>query len=123
MADTAEKVLKKHFSGIPGKIDRVKEPQHLAMGTGSGIVVVAETNNGNRFGASALGRRHIPPFQVGDAAALELVEDVENQSCVDKHLQDQVICWGYLLVTCKRYTHSLSDFFLPVDNIHGFGQR
>lgn len=91
MADTAEKVLRKHFPNLRGRIDRVKEPQDRAIGTGSGIIVVAETENGNRFGASALGRKNTPPFQVGDEAALELVEDINAKGCVDKHMQDQLI--------------------------------
>lgn len=52
----------------------------------------AETDTGCVLGASALGNRNVSTREVGLKAANELVTVIQQQSCVDLHTQDQVIC-------------------------------
>lgn len=43
------------------------------------------------LGASALGSRNEKPFDTGRKAANELIECTSARSCVDTHVQDQLI--------------------------------
>lgn len=43
------------------------------------------------IGASALGSRNQKPFDCGKKAAASLVSLLQAKSCVDKHVQDQLI--------------------------------
>ncbi|XP_067119298.1 RNA 3'-terminal phosphate cyclase isoform X2 [Centruroides vittatus] len=98
MADAACKSLKQTFPRINVKVDRVKEAQEKAIGTGSGIILVAETSNNYKLGSSALGKRGVPAEQVGEAAAMDLIRNINEGGCVDSHLQDQLI----LLMTLAK---------------------
>ncbi|KFM80604.1 RNA 3'-terminal phosphate cyclase, partial [Stegodyphus mimosarum] len=91
MADAASRCLRAAFPGIPMKIDRVKESPQEAEGNGSGIVLVAKTASGCLIGGSALGKRGVQADAVGETAAKEILEDVQNQACVDRHVQDQLV--------------------------------
>lgn len=91
MADAACKTLKQTFPRTTIKVDRIKEPQETAIGTGTGIVLLAETSNDYKLGSSALGKRGVPAEQVGEAAATDLIRNINEGGCVDSHLQDQLI--------------------------------
>ncbi|XP_013790831.1 RNA 3'-terminal phosphate cyclase-like isoform X1 [Limulus polyphemus] len=91
MADSASRVLRQAYPGVPLKIDRIKEPSEVAVGNGSGIVIMAETSTGCLLGGSALGRKGESAEKVGEAAAKELLDDLNCGGCVDHHLQDQLI--------------------------------
>lgn len=91
MADSASRILRQVYPGVPFKIDRVKEPSEVAVGNGSGIVIMAETSTGCLLGGSALGRKGERAEKVGEVAAKELLDDITSGGCVDHHLQDQLI--------------------------------
>jgi len=61
------------------------------MSPGSGIVLSAETQNGNILGADALGERGRPAEEVGSTAGRILVEEVESGAMLDRHMGDIVV--------------------------------
>ncbi|KAI0750986.1 RNA 3'-terminal phosphate cyclase [Daedaleopsis nitida] len=73
------------------KIESVRERPADAVGSGSGIVLWAETYDGCIIGGSALGRKGSDPSQVGRDAAVELTKNLAHGGCVDEYLQDQII--------------------------------
>jgi len=74
-------------------IECVKEaPEDVgAGGSGSGIVLWAETDTGCVLGGSALGSKRKDPATVGDEAAQELIRGLEAGGCVDEYMQDQIV--------------------------------
>lgn len=60
-------------------------------GTGSGIVLWAETDTGCVLGGSGLGSKGTGAASVGREAADELIKAIEGGGCVDEYLQDQII--------------------------------
>ncbi|XP_046845421.1 RNA 3'-terminal phosphate cyclase-like [Xenia sp. Carnegie-2017] len=90
MAQEAASLLKSRYD-IPMNIKSSKEPNHKAVGTGSGIWIVAETSTGCRLAGSSVGRKGVSAEQVASAAVKELTDAIESNSCVDQHLQDQII--------------------------------
>ena len=79
------------------RIDSVREKPSDAVGSGSGIVLWAETENGCRIAGSALGRKGTEPARVGRDAATELVSNLANGGCVDEYMQvchrTTILCW------------------------------
>jgi len=61
------------------------------LGPGSGIVLSAETQNGNILGADALGERGRPAEEVGSTAGSILVEEVESGAILDRHMGDIIV--------------------------------
>ncbi|CAF0854679.1 unnamed protein product [Adineta ricciae] len=92
MAEVAKNLIHKQYSNeIAVEIEVVKEPDNMATGSATGIIVGAETTTGCILAASALGKREVPAHEVGTQAAQDLLEDLSSQACVDRHLQDQLI--------------------------------
>ncbi|XP_063227109.1 RNA 3'-terminal phosphate cyclase [Bacillus rossius redtenbacheri] len=91
MADSASRVLKKSYPDAEVNIEPYKEAPDEAVGSGSGINVVAQTDKGCLLGGSALGKRELKAEEVGQKAAEELLESVRTGACVDNYAQDQVI--------------------------------
>uniref|UniRef100_A0A1E1XGJ8 RNA 3'-terminal phosphate cyclase n=1 Tax=Amblyomma aureolatum TaxID=187763 RepID=A0A1E1XGJ8_9ACAR len=92
MANTATAVLKAHQpSTVAVSVERVKEPEAQAFGTGNGIVLFSKSSTGLIRASSALGKRNVKAEDVGEAAARELLQELEHHACVDKHLQDQLV--------------------------------
>ncbi|CAF0781993.1 unnamed protein product, partial [Didymodactylos carnosus] len=91
MSQTAQKLIEQKYPNIPIEIDVVKEDEKQAMGTGTGIIVGAETTTGCILANSALGKRGVPAFEVGKQATESLLNDLACEACVDTHLQDQLI--------------------------------
>ena len=60
-------------------------------GSGSGIVLWAETGTGCELGGSGLGSKGTDAAAVGIDAADELIKAIEGGGCVDEYLQDQII--------------------------------
>ncbi|KZT44174.1 RNA 3'-terminal phosphate cyclase [Sistotremastrum suecicum HHB10207 ss-3] len=73
------------------EITALREKEGTAVGSGSGIVLWAETENGCILGGSALGQKGKTPEAVGSEAADELVRNLSHGGCVDEYLQDQII--------------------------------
>ncbi|THH31767.1 hypothetical protein EUX98_g2424 [Antrodiella citrinella] len=72
-------------------IEADRESPRLAVGSGSGIILWAETEKGCRFGGSCLGRKGTVSSAVGEEAAQELIRNLAHGGCVDEYLQDQII--------------------------------
>jgi len=90
MAVAAEQVLKSHLpSAVPIEREVVKEES--AIGNGCGLSLVATTSTGCLLGSDKLGKRGVPAADVGRDAAESLTKQLRRDSCVDDHLQDQLI--------------------------------
>ena len=64
-----------------------------AVGSGSGIIVIATTTSGCRLAGSAIGSPRQSPQLVGRQAAMELLKTLQCGGCVDDYLQDQLILY------------------------------
>ncbi|GLH13307.1 RNA 3'-terminal phosphate cyclase [Gryllus bimaculatus] len=91
MADAATRELQSAFGIIEVNIEAYKENPENAVGTCSGINIVAQTSTGILLGASALGKRELQPAQTGLQVANQLIETANSGACVDDHCQDQII--------------------------------
>lgn len=60
-------------------------------GSGSGIMLWAETDTGCVLGGSGLGSKGTDAATVGRGAADELIQAIKGGGCVDEYLQDQII--------------------------------
>nr|CAD7398544.1 unnamed protein product [Timema poppensis] len=91
MADSATQALLKALPNIEVSIEAYKERTEEAIGTGSGINIVAETSTGCLLGGSALGKRELKTEEVGVKAVEDLLQSVKTEACVDSYAQDQLI--------------------------------
>ncbi|MFW9809485.1 MAG: RNA 3'-terminal phosphate cyclase [Candidatus Thorarchaeota archaeon] len=91
-ASSAENVIEDQLN-IQADIVRESYPKgddpHL--GPGSGIVIWAEDDCGNRLGSDMLGERGISAESVGSNAATHLVGEVSSEMAIDSHLCDMLI--------------------------------
>lgn len=96
------------------------------LGPGSGITLWAESSNGQRIGADALGERGKPAEVVGKEAAEELMTIIRAKAAFDNHMGDMLIPFlaladGYSEYTVENLTSHLSTnidvvrMFLGVD--------
>lgn len=72
-------------------IEAVREEPENAIGSGSGIVLWAETDTGCILGGSAVGSKGKKPAKVGEEAAEELLRNLAHGGCVDEYMQ---VCGG-----------------------------
>lgn len=77
-------------------IEYVREDAAKAFGSGSGIVLWAETDTGCILGGSSIGQKNVAPVEIGREAAEELERNLTQGGCVDEYLQDQWIIFGVL---------------------------
>ncbi|KAI0057106.1 RNA 3'-terminal phosphate cyclase [Artomyces pyxidatus] len=76
------------------QIDALRERDCDVHGSGSGVVLWAETEGGCVLAGSSLGTKKKDPSVVGAEAAAELSRNLSHGGCVDEHLQvcsDQII--------------------------------
>jgi RNA 3'-terminal phosphate cyclase (ATP) len=90
MANSASKQLRRD---IPASIEiQIQVNRHRnAVGSGSGIWIVAETSTGCILGGSALGHPKENPDVTGIKAVDEILHSIQSGGCVDDWLQDQLI--------------------------------
>lgn len=69
----------------------MKEPEHTYVGTGTGIIIIAETTTGHLLAGSALGKKGVSAEKVAQNATESLMADIDCESCVDEYMQDQLI--------------------------------
>jgi RNA 3'-terminal phosphate cyclase (ATP) len=85
------------------------------LSPGSGIVLSAESQNGNILGSDALGERGRPAEEVGSTAGKVLVEEVQSGACLDRHMGDMIVPYlvlaeGTSEVSISRVTqHSMTN--------------
>src|SRR5690348_6437390 len=61
------------------------------IGPGSGIVLAAETQNGDILGSDSLGERGRPAEEVGSIAGRILVEEIRSGAALDRHMGDIIV--------------------------------
>ncbi len=124
-ADTARKLLLKKYNNLNIDIDiewyEPSKDKHL--GPGSGIVIWAECEN-SILGGDSLGAKGKPAEKVGEEAALKLIEDLETEKALDRHLSDMIIPYlalaeGQSVVTGARMTMHTYTNILIVKTITG----
>ncbi|KAK2148904.1 hypothetical protein LSH36_476g02054 [Paralvinella palmiformis] len=91
MAQAARETIQHSYRQLPVNIEAIKEEQHRAMATGSGILIIAETSTGCFLSGSAIGSRGVPAEEVGAKAGQMLVDNLNHGGCVDDYLQDQLV--------------------------------
>ncbi|KAL7984881.1 RNA 3'-terminal phosphate cyclase isoform X1 [Crotalus tigris] len=91
MASAAVKCIRKEIRDLYVNIQTVREPDNEAFGTGSGIIIVAETSTGCLLAGSSLGKRGKNADKVGIEAAEMLLGNLRHGGAVDDYLQDQLI--------------------------------
>ncbi|XP_062516339.1 RNA 3'-terminal phosphate cyclase-like [Corticium candelabrum] len=91
MAHSATRMLQQQLPSVCVHIEVVQESREAAVGTGTGLIVVAETSTGCLLAGSALGKKGQPAEDVGETAARMLIANLESGGCVDEYLQDQLI--------------------------------
>eukprot|EP00744_Colponema_vietnamica_P005551 GILI01008125.1.p1 GENE.GILI01008125.1~~GILI01008125.1.p1 ORF type:complete len:410 (-),score=88.03 GILI01008125.1:276-1430(-) len=89
MMDTVEQRLRASLSFQFSFESSLDQEQNIS--NACGVSVVAETDTGCFFHASATFDRGMTPEQVGEAAVEQLVKDLSYGGCVDEFLQDQLI--------------------------------
>jgi RNA 3'-phosphate cyclase len=107
-AMAAEEMILKQLeikSDIVRESYRKENDPHL--GPGSGIVIWAESEQGMRVGADALGERGKSAERVGSDAGSQLVAEVLTGMAVDSHLCDMLI--PYLAVAAGNSKFSVTE--------------
>ncbi|KAL3923371.1 MAG: hypothetical protein SGILL_001692, partial [Bacillariaceae sp.] len=74
------------------------------VGSGCGILLVAETSTGCLLGGSAIGSPKTPIADTAKHAAKELVNVIQGGGCVDDYLQDQLILYMALAEGVSQVT-------------------
>jgi len=84
---------------------------------GSGITLVATHANTSIIGADGLGERGKPAEQVGEEAARRLIEELNSQASLDRHMGDMII--PYMAVADGHSEISVSQITMhALTNIH-----
>lgn len=87
------------------------------IGPGSGITLVATHANPSVIGADGLGERGKPAEQVGEEAARRLIEELNSQASLDRHMGDMII--PYMAVADGHSEISVSQITMhALTNIH-----
>jgi RNA 3'-phosphate cyclase len=124
-AATAEEMILSHLkikSDIVRESYRKDIDPHL--GPGSGIVLWAESEQGVRVGANALGERGKSAERVGSDAVSQLVAEVSTGMAIDSHLCDMLIPYlavasGSSKIGVTRITSHLTTNIWAVEYILG----
>lgn len=94
-ANAARNTLQKELSINRSNIDiDVYEESHDIASRGNkcgGIILGCKTTSGCVLGGSALNGRQTTTQYVGEKAATEITKMIEKRSCIDEHVQDQLI--------------------------------
>ncbi|NXU71726.1 RTCA cyclase, partial [Oreotrochilus melanogaster] len=102
MSAAAVRCIRKEIRDLYVNIQPVREPDDRACGTGSGIIVVAETSTGCLLAGSSLGKRGKNSDKVGIEAAEILLKNLKHGGTVDDSLQDQLIIFMALAKGVSR---------------------
>uniref|UniRef100_A0A8V5G4P5 RNA 3'-terminal phosphate cyclase n=2 Tax=Melopsittacus undulatus TaxID=13146 RepID=A0A8V5G4P5_MELUD len=102
MSAAAVRCIRKEIRDLYINIQPVREPDDQAFGTGSGIIVVAETSTGSLLAGSSLGKRGKNSDKVGIEAAEMLLRNLKHGGTVDDSLQDQLIIFMALAKGVSR---------------------
>ncbi|MEM2842575.1 MAG: RNA 3'-terminal phosphate cyclase [Candidatus Bathyarchaeia archaeon] len=113
-AKSAEEKLKE-FKNVKIDLEWYSHDKDFHLGPGSGITLCARTTSGAVLGADSIGERGKLAEQVGKEAAETLIEEINSQAALDKHMGDIVIPYlavanGFSKVTISKITlHTLTN--------------
>jgi RNA 3'-terminal phosphate cyclase (ATP) len=85
------------------------------QGAGSGIVIVAKSENRALLGADCLGEKGKPAEEIGKAAGKQLVDEIKTGNFLDRHMGDiivpyMVLAEGISAVSVSKMTqHTLTN--------------
>ncbi|MEM1946452.1 MAG: RNA 3'-terminal phosphate cyclase [Candidatus Caldarchaeum sp.] len=98
MAKSCEKYLvEKGFENVYVEKEALTEAdEKCAVDAGAGICLIALCENGVRIGVDRLGERGVPAEKVGQAAAEDLVSELQQKAPVDRHLGDMLSIYAAL---------------------------
>ena len=105
MVDAAQSFLQQHGLWPNDETDKVTVDivaERRAVGSGMGILLVAETNQGCLLAGSALCDRKVKGVAAGTAAANELLHTWLDGGAVDEWLQDQLVLYMALAAGTSR---------------------
>ncbi|XP_055320835.1 RNA 3'-terminal phosphate cyclase isoform X2 [Sitodiplosis mosellana] len=91
MMNGAKNELNRAYQNRAIDIEPYKESKEVARDNASGIIIGCETTTNCILGGSALGSRNERAFDTGRKAADEIIKCTNVGSCVDIHVQDQLI--------------------------------
>ncbi len=119
-AKAATEFLRKQGINVPINIDIETYPPHRDphLGPGSGIVLWAISDKGEIIGADAVGEKGKPAEQVGQEAAMKLVEDLRTGKAFDRHMADMLIPYialaeGYSKIGVAKLTlHTITNIYI-----------
>lgn len=87
-------------------ISTVREEFKNAVGSGSGIILWAETDTGCVFAGSALGSKGKQFPAIANEAVEELVRNLNHGGCVDEYMQVWALQTGRnVLIACRTDDH------------------
>ncbi|XP_034940740.1 RNA 3'-terminal phosphate cyclase [Chelonus insularis] len=90
--ELTKKLAAQNISIPPINIEAYREDRGMAVGNGSGINVVCQTNTGCVLGGSGLGsNRGESKADPAIEAANQILNPLLDGACVDEHMQDQLI--------------------------------
>lgn len=117
-ADAAKRILTRAgYNELKVDVESYASDQDPHIGPGSGITLVAAHANPSIIGADALGERGKPAEQVGEEAARRLIEELNSQASVDRHMGDMII--PYMAVADGHSEVSVSQITMhTLTNIH-----
>ena len=91
-ADSARRTLTRAgYSELKVDVESYPNDQDPHVGAGSGITLVGSHTNPSIIGADSLGERGKPAERVGEEAARQLIEDLNTQASLDRHMSDMII--------------------------------
>jgi len=104
-ADAARKGLEEAKLPSPS-IDIEVLDDRSKLSPGSGIVLLAENQNGIILGSDALGERGRPAEEVGSTAGRILIEEIRSGAILDRHMGDIIV--PYLVLANGKSEVSVS---------------
>ncbi|MEM4280635.1 MAG: RNA 3'-terminal phosphate cyclase [Candidatus Caldarchaeum sp.] len=98
MAKTCEKhLVEKGYENVFIEKEVLTEVDaKCALDAGAGVCLVAVCENGVRIGVDRLGEKGVPAEKVGQAAAEDLVSELQQKAPVDRHLGDMLTIYAAL---------------------------
>ncbi len=111
-AQSAYRVLAQAFSDLPLEIAQ----QYVESRSPGSAVVLWAACEKTIIGADTLGERGVPAEQVGQQAAISLVDELKSDATVDKHMADQMIpflaLYGGSLVCSELTDHIKTNIYV-----------
>jgi RNA 3'-terminal phosphate cyclase (ATP) len=83
--------LKSYYPNVQIDKETIQVPDHESVGSGSGILIFAETTTNCVVASSELGERGVQSEKIAVNAVNSLKKEIDSKNCVDEYMQDQLI--------------------------------